>query len=200
MISYLSFSHRSDEEIIRKLTEGGSNKRKGEEELFSRFSYFIKLAMDRYHLREEDAFDAYSDTIISAIETLSNGQFGHRSSLKTYLFQIFHNKCVDILRKSTTNKSSVNHTTEIGHVLLHMSDTAKSIVQKLIEQSDLTEMKKKLSELGENCRNLLMMFAEGYSDKEICLSLEYKTADVVKTSRLRCLERLRNMYMQPGKK
>jgi len=200
MFSFITSSHSSDEDIIRKLTEAGSNKRKGEDELFSRFSYFIKSGMDRYHLKEDDAFDAYSDTILSAIESISGGQFGNRSSLKTYLFKVFHNKCVDILRKSTTNKSSVNHTTDISNVLLHLSDSAKSIVQLLIEQSDFEEIKRKLNEIGNNCRSLLMMFAEGYTDKEISLSMEYKSADVVKTSRLRCLEKLRNLYLQKRSK
>ena len=200
MLSFITSSHSSDEDIIRKLTGAGSNKRKGEDELFSRFSYFIKSGMDRYHLKEDESFDAYSDTILSAIESISGGQFGNRSSLKTYLFKVFQNKCVDILRKSTTNKSSVNHTTDISNVLLHLSDSAKSIVQLLIEQSDFEEIKRKLNEIGNNCRSLLMMFAEGYTDKEISLSMEYKSADVVKTSRLRCLEKLRNLYLQTRSK
>ena len=196
MLSYLTSSHSSDEEIIRKLTEAGSNKRKGEDELFSRYSYFVKVGMDRYHLKEDESFDAYSDTIISAIESISSEKFGHRSTLKTYLFQVFNNKCVDILRKNTTNKSSVNHTTEISNILFTLSENAKTIVEQLIEQSDFEEIKRKVSELGENCRSLLMMFAEGYSDKEISVTMEYKSADVVKTSRLRCLDKLRKLYTQ----
>ena len=196
MLSYFTTSRNSDEEIIRKLTEAGNNKRKGEDELFNRFSYFIKAGMERFHLKEDDSFNAYSDTIISAIESICSGQFGNRSSLKTYLFKVFNNKCVDIIRKNTTNKSSVNHTTEISDVLYRLSDGAKSIVQQIIEQSDFEEIKRKLNELGENCKSLLMMFAEGYSDKEISLSMEYKSPDVVKTSRLRCLDKLRKMYMQ----
>ncbi len=39
-----------------------------------------------------------------------------------------------------------------------------------------------------------MFWGENYSDKEIASFLQYKTADVVKTSRLRCLERLRKLY------
>jgi RNA polymerase sigma factor (sigma-70 family) len=196
MLSYLTPTQSSDGEIIRKLTEAGNNKRKGEDELFSRFSYFVKVGMDRYHLNEDDSFNAYSDTIISAIESITAGQFGNRSSLKTYLFKVFHNKCVDILRKSTTNKSSVNHTSDISDMLVSLSDGAKSIVQKMIEESDLEAIKRKLNELGDSCRSLLMMFAEGYSDKEISVAMDYKSPDVVKTSRLRCLDRLRKMYMQ----
>ena len=55
-------------------------------------------------------------------------------------------------------------------------------------------LKSKLNETGENCKQLLSMFAEGYNDKEIAATMEYKSADVVKTSRLRCLDRLRQLY------
>jgi RNA polymerase sigma-70 factor (ECF subfamily) len=196
MLSYLTSSRSNDEEIIRNLTAAGNDKRKGEDDLFSRFAYFIKVGIDRYRVKDDDAFDAYSDTIISAIDSIRSGQFGNRSSLKTYIFKVFHNKCVDIVRKNTTNKRSVNHTTALDNMMTQLSDTAKSVVQQIIEQTDFDEMKRKLTELGENCRALLIMFAEGYADKEIAVSMEYKSAEVVKTSRLRCLEKLRKMYMQ----
>jgi DNA-directed RNA polymerase specialized sigma24 family protein len=55
-------------------------------------------------------------------------------------------------------------------------------------------LKEKLNQLEEKCRQLLMFWGENYSDREIASLLQYKTADVVKTSRLRCLERLRKLY------
>jgi len=41
---------------------------------------------------------------------------------------------------------------------------------------------------------MLQQWAEGFSDKEIAVSLNYKNADVAKTSRLRCLEKLKKLY------
>jgi hypothetical protein len=48
--------------------------------------------------------------------------------------------------------------------------------------------------LGESCRKLLALFADGFSDQEIAVAMEYKTAEVVKTSRLRCIDKLRQSY------
>src|SRR4029077_8892705 len=124
----------------------------------------------------------------------SKTHFEARSSLKTYLFQIFHNKCVDLLRKKTTNKNSVHRPETISDRLMHISDSARSIVQKLIDKADWNRLREKLNELEEKCRQLLTYWGENYSDKEIAILLQYKTADVVKTSRLRCLERLRKLY------
>ncbi len=186
-----------DEQLISNLRGNGIIRSRGEEQLFTTYSYFIREGMNKYTMSEDEAFDAYSDTILSAIENVRNGSFEGRSSLKTWLYQVFNNKCVDLLRKRATNKNSVHQTASISDMLFQLSDTGKSIIQKLIEKSDWDMLKQKLSELGDACRRLLTLSADGYTDKEISTIMEYKTADVVKTSRLRCLEKLRQLYKRP---
>ena len=184
----------ADLDIINNLLHEGVDRRKAEELLFSRYAYFIEQGMHKYSFAEEEAFDVYSDTILSAIPKIIDRSFEGRSSLKTWLFQIFHNKCVDLIRKKTTNKSSVNKSVGIPEVLVQVADSAKTIIQELMDRTDKEQIRQKLNELGENCKKILWQWAEGYSDKEIAAALEYKTADVVKTSRLRCLEKLRQLY------
>jgi len=184
----------ADAELVKHLQPTSPTKRKAEESLFNTYSYFIREGMSKYSLSEEDAFDAYSDAVLHTINNIVSGLFENRSSLKTYLFRIFSNKCVDLIRKKTTNKYSIHHTTDITDALLLIGDPAKTVIQQLVDKTDAVILKKKLQELGDNCRQLLLFFAEGYNDKEIAASMEYKTADVVKTSRLRCLDKLRQLY------
>jgi RNA polymerase sigma-70 factor (ECF subfamily) len=184
----------TDQEIIEQLRQSGIDKRRSEEQLFNRFSYFVREGMTKHALSEDESFNAYSDTILAALENIKNTHFEARASLKTYLYQIFHNKCVDLLRKRTTNKNSVHRYESISDRLMLLSDSARSVVQKLIDKADWNLLREKLKELEEKCRQLLMFWGENYSDKEIASLLNYKTADVVKTSRLRCLERLRKLY------
>jgi len=183
-----------DRDIISSLLQDGIDRKRGEEQLFNQYAYFIEQAMHKYSFPEDDAFNIYADTIIAAIARITNRSFEGRSSLKTWLFQIFHNKCVDLVRKKATNKNSVNRAVSISDMLLQMSDTAKSVVQNMMEKTDSSQLKQKLNEIGVNCRQLLLQWADGLSDKEIALAMEYKTADVVKTSRLRCLDKLRQLY------
>ena len=126
----------TDQEIIEQLRQSGIDKRRSEEELFNRFSYFIREGMTKHALSEDESFNAYSDTILAALENIKNTHFEARASLKTYLYQIFHNKCVDLLRKRTTNKNSVHRPETISDRLMHLSDSARSVVQKLIDQAD----------------------------------------------------------------
>ena len=184
----------TDQEIINRLRESGIDQRRSEDELFNRFSYFIREGMNKHALSEDESFNAYSDTILAALENIRNTRFEARSSLKTYLFQIFHNKCVDLLRKKTTNRQRVHLSETISGKLLQLSDNARNIIQQLIDQADWQLLKEKMKLLEEKCRQLLTFWGENYSDREIAAQLQYKTADVVKTSRLRCLERLRKLY------
>ena len=186
----------TDQEIIEQLRQSGIDQRRSEEELFNRFSYFIREGISKHALSEDESFSAYSDTILAALSNIHSAQFESRASLKTYLYQIFHNKCVDLLRKRTTNKNSVHRPESISDKLLLLSDSARSIVQQLIDKADWGLLREKLKALEEKCRLLLMYWAENYSDREIVSLLHYKTADVVKTSRLRCLDRLRRMYKE----
>ena len=183
-----------DRDLITNLLQDGIVRKKAEDQLFSQYAYFIEQGMQKYSFQEDEAFNVYADTIMAAITKITSHSFEERSSLKTWLYQIFHNKCVDLVRKKTTNKSSVHRALSVPDMLLQMADTAKSVIQEMMEKADKDLVTQKLKEIGENCRQILLQWAEGFSDKEIAASMEYKTADVVKTSRLRCLEKLRQLY------
>ena len=194
MPDYTSQKPISDQDLIHNLLHTGIDRRKAEEQLFSHYAYFIEQAMQKYSFTEDEAFNIYADTIMVAITKITDGSFEGRSSLKTWLFQIFHNKCVDLVRKNTTNKSSVHHVLSISDMIFQMADSAKLVIQEMMERTDMELVKQKLKEIGESCRRLLLLWADGYNDKEIAAAMEYKSADVVKTSRLRCLEKLKQLY------
>jgi RNA polymerase sigma factor (sigma-70 family) len=191
---FKSFLPTDEREIIDSIQQHGTERKRGEERLFNRYAYLIKEGIYKYSLLQEEAFDLYSDTIISAIEKIANGSFQGKSSLKTWLYQIFHNKYVDLLRKKSTNKSSIHRTLTISDLLFQVSDHSKTIIQELVDKTDWEVLRQRLAQIGDNCRQMLLLWADGYSDKEIAGTMEYKTSDVVKTSRLRCLEKLKQLY------
>lgn len=186
---------QKDWQIIGQLRQKGLDKRKGEESLFSEFAYFIQEGVRKHHLTEEEAFDAYSDSVLAAIESISDETFKGDSSLKSYLYRIFHNKCVDIFRRNSTNKNIVSRAQSIDEELFRLSDMSRSILQTMIEKTDWKLLKERMTRLGDDCRKMLLLWAESYSDREIAVEMQYKTANVAKTSRLRCLEKLRQLCL-----
>jgi RNA polymerase sigma factor (sigma-70 family) len=184
----------SDDTIVAGLMGGGVLQRTTENKLYEQFFYFIKDATFKHQLSEDEASSIYTDTILAFIENVRNGRFEGKSSLKTYLFQIFSNKCVDFLRRNTTNKMSIHDTQPIEDWHLTAPDESKNILQKLISEHEIHVLKEKIKLLGEKCQQMLMAWGDGFSDNKIAEELGYQTANVAKVSRLRCMDKLREMY------
>ena len=194
MIPHTDSLHPEDQEILTNLALTGPPRRRSEDLLFKKYRYFVREGMDKYHIQEEDALDTYCEAVIAFIREFQNGRFEGRSSIKTYLYTIFFNKCVDLIRKNSTKKSSVFQTTMITDRLEALSDSSRTILQQLVEKADHMKLRKQLQLLAENCQKMLMLWADNLSDREIAFAMEYKSANVVKTSRLRCLEKLKQLY------
>lgn len=180
-----------EKEILSSFEAGGVSRRLAERKLFEHFYYLVKHGAKKYSISEDNAASAFSDTILSVIDNIVSHKFEGRSSLKSYTYKIFLNKCVDIIRKETTNRNKVNKTVETTDLLAALPDNTKSIIQKIIDKSLQQNLKQRIEEIGDKCKKLLLFFEDGYSDMEIAALMEYNSPDVVKTSRLRCIEKLR---------
>ena len=123
----------SDNEILDGLRSPAPQRTTYENALYLRYAYFIDEGIRTFRLTREEAFSCYSDAVIRVIDQVAGDVFEGRSSLKTYLYQIFHNKCVDQVRKNTTHKSEVHQSAIIPEMLTSLSDTSKSILQRLAD-------------------------------------------------------------------
>jgi RNA polymerase sigma-70 factor (ECF subfamily) len=188
-------SNDADHEIIEGILKGGRERQKFENILYKKYLYFIKEGVRKNQIEEHESASVYSDTILNTIDSILNGKFEGRSSLKTYIYQIFSNQCVSLIRKKTTNKAASTYDTVLLSELLHpMSDYTQNIIQKIIEQEEEQALMQKLDSIGTKCKELLLLWANGYSDKEIVDKLAYSSIDVVKVTRMRCIEKLRKIY------
>ncbi len=185
----------TDIELTKGILEGGPGRRTFENKLYEKYYYLIKEATFKHNITLEDASSAYSDSIISVIDAIVLQKFQEKAQLKTYIYQIFNNKCVDQIRKNSTNKASANQGISIDDFALQMPDESKLIIQKLAEEFEFDKLKKHLIMLGDKCKQMLMAWADGFTDKEIALMLEYNSPQAAKTSRLRCLEKLKENYI-----
>lgn len=187
--------HPSDDEIIAGIRAGGTQRRLFENKLYVKFAYLVAEGERKHRLSEDECETAYSDAFMTVVENIVSGRFEERSGLKTYIYQIFSFKCVDIIRKKTTNRSKPNEDAfSLDDSLLQLPDAARSVLQNMSLEDEIEELHRHLRELGEKCRAMILANGEGYSDDEIALTMGYNSAAVAKTSRLRCLEKLRERY------
>jgi RNA polymerase sigma factor (sigma-70 family) len=182
---------QQDDQILEGLKGNYTERSRQEKILYQQYNYFIDEGCRKYNLNSDDSFSAYSDAILSAIHNIVNNRFDGRSSLKTYLYQIFSNKCIDLIRKNTTNKQQVHKTMPVADAISQLPDNARNVIEKLVTSELKANVKRQLDAIGQKCKDLLLMFEDGLTDKEIAAELSYSNAAVVKTTRLRCLEKLR---------
>lgn len=180
-----------DSDILQGLKADLKQRTAYEKILYNQYAYFIDEGCRKQKINYEDSFSAYSDAVLSTIHNIVNSHFDGRSSIKTYLYQIFSNKCIDLLRKSTTNKQQVHKTMPVPDIMSQLPDGAKTSIERIMHNELKIKIKTQLDGIGKKCKDLLLMFEDGLSDKEIAIELSYNNAAVVKTTRLRCLEKLR---------
>jgi RNA polymerase sigma factor (sigma-70 family) len=193
-MNFFSRGTLSDEAILSGIVSDGILQRNTENKLYEQYFYFIKDATFKHKLSEDEAASLYTDSVLAFIDNVRVNRFQGNSAIKTYLYQIFSNKCVDFIRKTTTNKMSVHEAEPIEDFVLMMADDSKNILQELISENEVRILKTKISQLGDKCQQMVVAWSEGFTDIQIAQELGYQTANVAKTSRLRCLDKLRELY------
>ena len=81
---------------------------------------------------------------------------------------------------------------EIPELMGQLPDNARTIIERLIDQQNMATIKENLQMIGGKCMEILLLFEDGYTDKQIAEQLQYNSSAVAKTTRLRCLERLKD--------
>lgn len=179
-----------EQKLINNLRSSSMNRRKAEGQLFVKYFSVIKSATKKYHIGEDEAFNAYSDTVLAVINAIRSNCFEGNCSLSTYLYAIFYRKCVDIVRRKAAQKNIIHKTLPISMAEMVLSDSSKPVLETLIMKFEFNTLVKRLDQFSVTSKRLMLLHAEGYVDKEIAVLLQFKTADVVRTSRHRCIKRL----------
>lgn len=152
----------SDQDIVDGIRMGGSQRAHFENRLYYKYRYLIRDGTQKHKIEDEDASIAYSDTILTVIEHIATGRFEGRSELKTYVYQIFSNKCVDVIRKRTTNTMQAFQRVSIDDLLIPIPDSQRTALADLIRQQDHHRIRQLLTVIGERCQEILTLWSEGF--------------------------------------
>ena len=147
---------------------------------------FVEWAMKQYRTDEEVALDAFQEGVVSFYYNIKNDKVkASNASIKTYLFAIAKNILFNKLRKT---KFEVSTDYDIG-------EEESSWEMSLFDVTERQEfLANALNSLGQNCRKLLQLFYfDGNSMEAIASKLGYKSENVAKTQKMRCLQALRKI-------
>jgi RNA polymerase sigma factor (sigma-70 family) len=172
-----------DHRIVRLIQEGNSDRA-----LLALYQHFpmIRKMITANGGNTEDAEDVFQEGLIILCRKLKDPGFELTSKLSTYLFGICRFVWKDELKKKKP-LTPIDPVTGVG-------SPDESEVASLVEQEDNARLAEKiLNELGERCRELLLLFYNGgLKLKEIAAKMGYSSENTAKNQKYKCLEGARN--------
>ena len=142
----------------------------------------------KHNIDKENLIDIFQDIVIIYFEQKESGKINNlRCTEKTYLFSLGKYKIIDFLRR---NSRTINVT--------HDQLPDESVDPKIINEVGLTDHQKLLAagmeQLGKKCREIIFLFYyQQLSIVEIAATMGYKTENVVKANKSRCMKTLRQI-------
>ena len=179
----ISFSKR-ERDVLERIRSGDE---KAMERIYNEHrNEFIGWSVENHSISEQDALDHYQDTITIFFEKVMNGTLREiESSVKTYLFGIGKNR---ILQQFQRENTRLRHEEEVSEHYRFLAE--KELNEIYVSAGETTA--DMFSMLGEKCKEILKLF---YFDKksmtEIANLMEFKNEGVARTSKKRCLEKIR---------
>ena len=176
----------SDSALIEGILAGGVQREKCIAHIYDSHIGFIRKICREKHVDPEAARDAYADSVVRLSEQIVLSKFRGESKLSTYLYRIFFNKCVDVLRKKSSN--AIETTSEFPE----LPDLAANMLHRLGVADEMKRVNGLLKQIGEKCKNILMDWAyHGYSMEEIAQRAGLKNAESAIAQKYKCMKKLK---------
>lgn len=133
--------------------------------------------------REEDAEDLLQDALIVLWQKVQQGNFVLSSKLSTYMMAI----CKNLWLKRLGKLQKMDREDKI---LPHLHVCADNFS----EVSDFKHLQKALDEIGDTCKQILMMFYfDGNDMEQIARKMQFANADTAKAKKYQCFKKLETL-------
>jgi RNA polymerase sigma factor (sigma-70 family) len=182
-------SHTGTEETLVQALK------KGDREALGQFyqegkAAFIKWGEKYFQCRYVEAVDVYQDAVIILYENIAAGKYVQQkdSSIKTYLYAIGKNIFLKKLNKEKKIQDKVIPELSVQP----LEDTEQK--EKRMQEDELRydAVMQAFSTMKEPCKSILKYFYyQGLSMRDIAARLGYKSEQVVKSQKVRCLKALK---------
>jgi RNA polymerase sigma-70 factor (ECF subfamily) len=187
----------TDEELLAMIT-GTSEERDAALKFFFTDPKLEDTVLQRIKRKggdDYDAQDAYQEGFKVFYRQLQTGKFEGRSSLRTFFVGICIRCWLDGLKKSFYKR-----TTMVGdEQSLLEEEFQHSPEVELFSRERKSHLRKVLNLLGQQCKEVVMLKYEGFSDKEITEMMNFEDSVRVRKKRHRCMSKLfEKMKSEPG--
>lgn len=153
---------------------------------------FLSWATSQHQLNRAEATDIYQSAMVVLYQNIVKGKLQNlSSSLRTYVYGIAKRLILRFFRQQKKRY----HRQEL--VKRYLEEEQREMPRFMGEDEPAYKSQQELLQriirnLGDTCKQLLQLFYfENLRLKEIANYLDYKTPDVVKTQKSRCMKRLK---------
>jgi RNA polymerase sigma-70 factor (ECF subfamily) len=172
----------TDPKFINSILAGGSVMHRTIEWFYHENFNLVYKMTGAHKLIKEEALDAYSDAVTAFVENIRNNKFRGEAKCSTYFIRIFNNKCIDIIRKKTTNRVDKN--------TISLDDLGTELIQEAVNEDQNIDLTDFTGQLSQICREVLMDWSDGYSMEEIAARNKLKNAHTARSKRFNCFKQL----------
>ena len=146
----------------------------------------VRMVIRKYGGHDNDFDDVFNTALMQFVKTVvKNREMKINSSLHAYLCGIAKYAWLD--KNKRNNKIP---TEDIDDQYDLKSDTTPETL--LLEQSKKEVLNGLLEKLGKNCKEVLLLWANKYSMKEIAEAMNYKSDNMAKKKKYKCQKELLN--------
>ena len=134
---------------------------------------------------EQDAEDVFQETVTAFVSIVQKGKYRGEAVIKTFLIAVSKNIWYNAMKKR-------NRSLERDKIFDNTLEKEEQDISRLITEREVKqELGALLSQLGEPCQKILIMFYyENLSMKEMLSGLSYENEQVVRNKKYKCLQQL----------
>lgn len=163
------------------INAGGTPRNEAVSQLYTQTEKVVFATLSRMGLGRMDIEETTNDALIICMDNICNGKYRQDASLATYVVGIAKKCALNVLRK---NKRRSQHDTPDNE------EMELSPEELLLTRERNRDLRAALDELGSPCNELLLLWANGYSYREILELMDYANENSAKVQKFKCLKRL----------
>lgn len=184
----------TDQEIIYAIREGGHDAESAVKNLMNMHQGMIYDMKSKIHLDLESSKDAFADALSMVVWNIKTNTFKGDSKISSYLYRIYYNKSVDLLRHLSTNKNRATQNIEDLDLASELS-----LNDNLDLKLDIEIVKDAIQSLGNVCKSIIMDWGYwGYSMAEIAIRNNIENGTKAKKMKYNCLKKLKEILVAKG--
>lgn len=176
----------NDINILKAILKGGAEEDKALDFIYNSAAYRDQ-SKKVYHtfsnIKLKTWLDIFHDTIIQLVKSIRQGKYNQENKVLVYFLGIYRNKCREALRQTTGLRATLEIPPE------DITDL-QSPIDTLLSEGLKDLLRQTMQRLDEKCRNLLTLWSEKYSMKEITQQMKLTNERMAITYNARCKKKL----------